>query len=186
MKKLLSLFIILSIVVNLSAQSDTVQVKASWYGRVMPVSLYTGFGYMPDKISQNIEFGRSIGVIDVGLSYGRISLRPDSTQFVEAKVTMDACQIGIFSNEFTVGVGTVFNSKTPIMLELSSTIFAQVGTNWGVGVVTGYYDFSGNNYDFNKNYFGLYARIGLLRNDGGMLMNRKVHIHPHTHHHHHR
>jgi len=129
MRLLTILLILLGFTAN--AQKDTTLVKQSWYGRTMPYALYTGFGKMVDRNTLNVEVGRSIGIMDVGLAYGRISGRPDSTSYLEAKVTMDACQIGLFSNEFTVGFGHVFNSKTPIMLELSSTIFAQLGKNWG-------------------------------------------------------
>lgn len=170
--KILTLTLVLFSLIT-HAQSDTTIVKSSWYARVMPYTLYTGYGVRPDRVSQLIEVGRSYGVMDFGLSYGRISLRPDSTQFAEVKVTMDACQIGVFSNEFTVGVGHVFHSKTPLMFELSSTLFAQVGRNWGVGIVTGYYDISGETYGNTKNYFGLYLRYGLLRSEGGFLMHRR-------------
>ena len=58
------------------------------------------------------------------------------------------------------------------MLEASSTIFAQVAKNWGFGIITGYYDYSGVTNDVNKNFFGLFMRWGLLRNDGGILLSR--------------
>jgi hypothetical protein len=143
----------------------------------MPMSLYTGSGYIQDKVMQNVEVGRSFGVVDVGVAYGRISQRPDSTGFLEGKITMDACQYGMFSNEFTIGFGGVFHSTTPIMLEISYTVFAQLGKHWGLGIVTGYIDFSGNTHDSAKNYFGLFARFGLQRSDGGILMNRRVRGH---------
>jgi hypothetical protein len=179
MQKIILLLCLCSSNVFGQFKNDTVIVKSSWYGRVMPYSLYAGPGKIADRVSQNIELGRSFGVIDLGLSYGRISQRPDSTSFLEAKITMDACQYGIFSNEFTVGAGRVFNSNTPIMLEVASTVYAQLGKNWGVGIVTGYYDFSGETHGSNKNYFGVFLRYGLLRNDGGVLMNRRVRVHHH-------
>ena len=175
-------FVLLMLSLTVSAQEpklDTTEVMSSWYARVMPYTIYTGFGVQSDRISQSVEVGRSYGVMDFGLSYGRISLRPDSTQFIEAKITMDACQIGIFSNEFTVGLGHVFSAKTPYMFELSSTLFAQLGKNWGLGVVTGYYDISGDTYDNTRNYLGLYARFGLLRSEGGYLMHRRFKIKHH-------
>lgn len=177
MKVITFLLVLLGFTVQ--AQFDTLTVKSSWYGRIMPYTLYTGYGVIADRVSQSFEVGRSYGVMDFGLSYGRISLRPDSSQFVEAKVTMDACQIGIFSNEFTVGFGHVFNPNTPYMFELSSTLFAQVGKDWGVGVVTGYYDISGDTYSNTKNYVGLYFRIGLLRSEGGFLMHRRFKVRHH-------
>lgn len=174
MKIKLFLLLILLSTVSL-AQTDS--VKSSWYGRVMPISLYTGAGSYDDRMSQYLEVGKSIGVIDIGLAYGRMNQHIDNENYLEAKVTMDACQIGIFSNEFTIGGGHVFNTQTPIMLELSTTIFAQIGDHWGMGVVTGYYDFSGQYSDVNKNYYGIFLRMGLLRSQGGILMNRRMYIH---------
>lgn len=174
---LTGLFCLIFILVHGQTKQDTikpVKVKSSWYVRSMPYAIYTGAGYQKDRVSQNIEVGKSFGPIDVGVAVGRISLRPDSTMYVQSRFTMDACQYGIFSNEFSVGAGYVFNSKTPLMLEISSTIFAQLGKNWGLGIITGYYDFSGSVHDSNKNYYGIFFRYGLLRNDGGVLVNRRV------------
>ena len=164
---------------SIKSQIDSMKIKTSWYGRITPFSIYTGPGLLNDRINQNIEFGRSFNVIDIGLVYGRVSQRKDSTQFLEAKITMDACQYSIFSNEFSIGAGYVFNSNTPIMLDISSTIFAQFGKIWGIGIVTGYYDLSGDVYGYNKNYFGLFVRFGLLRSEGGLLINRKPRMHHH-------
>ena len=116
-------------------------------------------------------------MVDVGLAFGRSnSISTDAisfeTQFIEIKLTMDACQYGIFSNEITIGTGYMFNRTTPVMLEISSTIFAQVGENLGVGVVYGNYNFTGDTNDLNKIFTGLYIRIGLIRDDGGILLSR--------------
>ena len=175
MKKISLTFLLLVFVTGIFGQNkaDTIiKVKSSWYGRTMPVSLYTGSGYLKDKIMQNVELGRSFGVVDVGVAYGRISQRPDSTSFVEAKITMDASNYGKVCSEITLGGGIVFKSKTPIMLEISYTVFYQFTKYWGLGVVTGYCDFSGDTHDISKNYFGLYTRFGLQRSDGCGLMGR--------------
>jgi hypothetical protein len=163
---------------NSFCQTDSiVKVKSSWYGRSMPVSLYTGAGLMIDKVSSNIEFGRSFGVIDVGIVAGQMNQRADSNKYAEARVTMDASQYGRFSNEISIGVGRVFNSRTPIMLEISYTVFAQIYKKWGIGIITGYYDFSGDNSDVSKTFYGLFIRYGLQRSEQGGLINRKVRSH---------
>lgn len=166
------ILILLLIALTAKAQ-DTTHIKSSWYTRTTPISLYTGYGVMSDRISQNIEVGRSFGVMDFGIAYGRISLRPDSTQYVEGKITMNVAQYGRFSNEMIVGCGYVINSQTPIMLELSYTIFAQIHKKLSIGVVTGYYDFSGETQSSDKNFFGLTLRYGLQRDDNGGLLNSK-------------
>jgi hypothetical protein len=128
---------------------------------------------MKDRISQNFELGKTFGMMDCGIAFGRNALRKDSagngTHFLEAKFSMDIAQYGIFSNEMTIGAGGVFNSKNYLMLELSYTIFAQFWKNFGIGIVTGYYDFSGNQTGANRNTFGIFCRYGLIHSDGGLF-----------------
>lgn len=182
-KKLKMKSFIILLLLSFTAQAQLDSTKSAWYARVMPVSLYTGYGIMTDRITQNIEVGRSFGVMDFGISYGRISLRPDSTQFVEGKITMNVAQYGRFSNEMVVGGGYVFNSKTPIMLELSYTIYAQIYKKVSLGVVTGYYNLSGETQSIDKNYFGLALRYGLQRDDNGGLLNTRMRPRIKTKHH---
>ena len=117
-------------------------------------------------------------MIDVGLALGKTSIVNKEfqysikTEFVEARISMNACQFGIFSNEISIGGGYMFTNTTPLILEISSTIFAQVGENWGLGVIYGNYNFTGNEYDLSKNFTGLFLRYGLIRDEGGILLNR--------------
>lgn len=164
---------------NIYSQDTIIKIKSSWYGRTMPVSIYTGAGSLSDKISQNVEVGRSFGVVDIGLVFGQINQRADSNKYAEFKVTMDACQYGIFSNELSIGIGKVFKSRTPIMLEMSYSVFAQVYKKWGLGVITGYYDFGGVTTDMSKTFYGIFIRYGLLRAENGGLLNKKMRGHHH-------
>jgi hypothetical protein len=170
MKKLLYLFILIGCTSLAQTPDSTANIKSSWFVRAMPYNVYTGSGRQADRISQSVEVGRSYGVMDFGLAYGRISLRPDSTQFVEAKATMNLAQYGIFSNEMIIGCGYVINSKTPLMLELSYTMYAQVNKHFAIGLITGYYNFSGALQSSDKTFFGLCVRYGLQRdNNGGLI-----------------
>jgi hypothetical protein len=162
--------------------NDTIKdslVKSSWYARVMPYSIVTGAGslnsaiYLRPSVAQYVEFGKSYGPVDLGLSVGSYTANRDTSTFVEFKITMDASQYGVFSNEFNLGVGKIYNSNTPIMLEASYTIMAQIYKNIGFGVSTGFYDFVGKEYDVTRAYYGLFFRYGLPRNgDGNMYVNR--------------
>ena len=158
---------------NALAQDSTL-TKSSWYFRSMPISMYTNAGKYPDRVSQNIEFGKSCEVLDLGLAYGRNSLRSDTTSYLQARITMDACQYGIFSNEVSVGVGKIFNSNTPMLFEYSTTILAQVSKQIGLGVIVGNYDFTGETMDISKQFYGLFLRIGLMRNEDGFLVKRPI------------
>lgn len=177
MQKIFYSILFIICITKMYSQDSIVKIKSSWYGRTMPISIYAGAGTLSDKISENIEVGRSFGVIDIGLVFGQINQRADSNKYSEFKVTMDACQYGIFSNEISIGIGKVFKSKTPIMLEMSYSVFAQVGKKWGVGVITGYYDFGGETNDVSKTFYGIFFRYGLLRSENGGMLNKRMHGH---------
>ncbi len=183
---------------SLSISKDSVintKVKSSWYVRSMFVSLMSAGQLgetLSERITQNIEFGKSIGMVDVGLAIGKAKLinyssdsylvdnsiitqyqdHNENKLYIQGRLTMDACQYGIFSNEISIGAGYTFSKTMPIMLEISSTIFAQVGDNWGLGIIIGTYNFTGDNDDLNKSFTGLFLRYGLIRDDGGILLNR--------------
>ncbi len=158
------------------AQADTTARQifnlknAPWYIRSTPFAIYTGAGKLSDKINQNIEIGKSFNVIDIGLAFGRNAIRPDTTLFLEGKVTMDVCNYGIFANEMTIGAGKLFDSHGSIMLELAYTIFAQIAPRFGIGLTTGYYDFANEIYDSSKTFYGIYFRFGVQRSDTGGLL----------------
>jgi hypothetical protein len=174
-----------------SLPKNTEISKRSWYVRMMPISMGTSAVYsttgvsipqeslLKNRISQNIEMGYSSSIVDIGLCYGRINIRQDSTSFLEARITMATAQIKNFSNEFSIGFGHSFNPSYPIMLEAASTMLWQVYKNFGGGVIVGYYDFAGNQGDFSKNFYGLFLRYGLARTETGSLLRRRNIIHRH-------
>ncbi|GAB4031006.1 hypothetical protein [Spirosoma gilvum] len=140
------------------------------YVRTTPFSIYTGAGSPKDRIAQNIEIGKTFNVIDLGIAFGRNSLRPDTTLFLEGRVTMDVANYGIFANEMTIGAGRVFDKQGSLMLELTYSIIAQIAPKVGIGLTTGYYDFSNEQTDSSRTFYGIYLRFGLLRTDSGGLL----------------
>jgi hypothetical protein len=181
-KSLLLLLTLLSL--NAFSQDTTISVKSSWYVRSMPFSIgtstiYSGTGtslpgnnLLRDRISQNIEVGISTSVMDIGITYGRLNFRQDSTSFVEARLTLVTCQIQKFSNEFIIGMGYNFGNN-PIVLEAATTILLQVSRKMGIGLITGYYDFAGDNGDYSRNFYGAFLRFGLARSETGSLLKRR-------------
>lgn len=159
--------------------------QAPWYVRSVPFSIYTGAGKTSDRVAQNIEIGKTFDVIDLGIAFGRNSLRPDTTLFLEARVTMDVANYGIFANEMAIGAGRVFDSKGSLMLELTYNIFAQISPKVGFGITTGYYDFSNDSFDSSKTFYGFILRYGLQRTDSGGIVGlarggrrvRERHVH---------
>lgn len=193
MLKFLLLLFAFSLLIITQAQDslsyDQTPQKPSFYMRMMPIStgtspIYSSTGVsspegslLKNRISQNIEAGISTSILDIGLSYGRMNFRQDSTSYLEARITMVTCQIQKFSNEFSIGFGHSFNNHYPIMLEAATTMLWQVQKNWGAGLIVGYYDFAGNQGDYSKNFYGVFIRYGLERSEAGLLMRRRSMIH---------
>lgn len=160
--------------ISRSAEDSTRSIfnfkAAPFYIRAVPFAIYTGSGQPRDRISQSIEMGKSFNVIDLGIAAGRNSLRPDSTFYLEGRVTMDVANYGIFANEMTIGAGRVFDKRGSLMLELTYSIMAQIAPKLGVGLTTGYYDFSSADSDNSKAFYGICLRYGLMRTDSGGLL----------------
>lgn len=178
-KLILIFFILLSLTTN--AQDSLITINNSWYIRSMPISINSSSIYsltgtsnpyenkLTNRTNSNIEIGYSTGIVDIGLSYGRLNIRQDSSSYLESRITLDVCQIRKFSNEFTLGVGYSFNNSFPVMLEVASTMMLQVSKRLGVGLITGYYDLAGNYGDYSKNFYGIFLRYGLARSENGSL-----------------
>jgi hypothetical protein len=146
-------------------------ISKSFYSRVVPIGTSLDAGKFSSRIIQNFELGKTFGPIDIGVAFGRFS-SSDSTNFAQLRTTLDATQIGVFSSEFSVGVGKVFNSSTPLMFEISTTLLAQFTQKIGVGAIFGSYDFIGEYERGNKQFFGLFLRYGPMRNEFGGLIGR--------------
>jgi hypothetical protein len=155
------------------SQDSSAKIKDNIYIRFNPLSLNSEPGKVQNRISQNFEIGKSFGPLDIGIAFGRFNItKNDTSKFALFKLTFDAAQIGIFSNEFSIGAGTVFKSSTPYMFDISSTLLAQVGRKTALGVVVGTSDFSGEYNQFTKNYYGILFRYGYLRSENGDLISR--------------
>jgi hypothetical protein len=150
---------------------DFDSISKSFYSRVIPFGTSLDAGKFSTRIIQNFEVGKTFGPLDIGIAVGKFS-NSDSTNFAQLRTTFDATQIGVFSSEFAIGVGKVFNSSTPLMLEISTTLLAQFTKKIGVGAIFGSYDFIGEYERGNKQFFGLFLRYGPMRNESGGLIGR--------------
>ena len=173
-----NIFLILTIVFFIAKDSfsqintkDFDSISKSFYSRVVPFGTTLDAGKFSTRIIQNFEVGKTFGPLDIGIAVGRFS-NSDSTNFAQLRTTFDATQIGVFSSEFSLGVGKVFNSSSPLMLEISTTLLAQFTRKIGVGAIFGSYDFIGEYQHGAKQFFGLFLRYGPMRNESGGLIGR--------------
>jgi hypothetical protein len=171
LKKLLLVVIIAFYFGEVSAQDTIPKMSTSYYARLMPIGVFTEAGKMSNRMFQNIEVGKTYGPLDLGVAFGKMG-KSDSSYFTQLRASFDATQIGIFSSELALGVGKLFNSSTPLMLEISTTLMAQVNDDWGVGAIVGTTDLSGITAEQSRVFYGLFIRYGLLRNESGGLVTR--------------
>ena len=163
------LFLLLSTAVY---AQDTLQ--KDFYIRLTPMQLYNTAGHLYDRVSYNIESGISLNMLDVGLCYGKTYLRKDTTNYIEARFTMDAAQYGIFSNEFGMGMGCIINAKANTIFEASYTIQAQLADRIGLGISVCYYDFTGRYYNISQVGYGVFFRYGAGRTEAGTLTSART------------
>ncbi len=154
------LFFILS---NAYSQDSTFKVKSSYYSRIQSLT-YDGVG--SNRHLQIIEGGKSFSVLDIGIA---IAYRGGDSLIIMPKLTLDASQYQYLSNEYSIGFGYYYNSQTPMVFDISSTILAQVHKKIAIGISAGFSDYSGDAINYTKNYIGFIVRIGLLRDFNGML-----------------
>jgi len=143
----------------------------SFYSRITPIGTTNEAGKFSSRIIQNFEIGKTFGPLDIGIAFGRFS-NSDSTNFAQLRTTFDATQLGVFSSEFGLGVGKVFNSNTPLMFEISTTLLAQFTKKIGVGAIIGSYDLIGESSQNFKTFYSLFLRYGLMRSESGGLVGR--------------
>lgn len=151
---------------------DTVQTD--YYIRLTPMQLYNTSGYLSNRMSYNVESGVSLNMLDIGLCYGKTYLTKDTTNYLEARFIMDAAQYGIFSNEFGMGIGYIFNAKANTLFEASYTIQAQIADRIGIGISVSYYDFTGRVYNISQVGYGFFFRYGSGRTEAGTLTSART------------
>ena len=148
-----------------------VEILIQLTSHFIPGSLPSVHRIFSSRIIQNFEIGKTFGPLDIGIAFGRFS-NADSTNFAELRTTFDAMQLGVFSSEFGLGVGKVFNSNTPLMFEISTTLLAQFTKKIGVGAIFGNYDLIGESTQNYKTFYSLFLRYGLMRSESGGLVGR--------------
>ena len=168
----MKIIIIALLSASLCYSQDT--IDRDWYVKVTPIQLYNTSGNINDRLSYNIESGISLNMLDIGIAYGKVYNRPDTANYMEAKFIMDASQYGIFSNEFGLGMGYIFNAKANTLFEANYTIQAQVLDKLGIGISVCYYDFTGRYYNVSQVGYGVFIRYGSGRDESGFLTSSRT------------
>jgi hypothetical protein len=122
-------------------------------------------GGFAKRFSPGIEFGRTYGIFDIGLSTGRLnSTRSDTSQFIEFRPTINVFSKGRFAEALCLGGGYVFNAKQGMMTEICNSINFNISEKLAVAVTQGYYFFDGTNNSRSTQYMGFSLTYNFLRN----------------------
>jgi hypothetical protein len=123
-------------------------------------------GGFAKRFSPSIEFGRTYGIFDIGLSTGMLSSLSsiaDTARFVEFRPTINIFSKGRFAEGLCLGGGYVFGAKQGLMTEICNSINFNISTILAVAVVQGYFFFDGTNSSRNTQYMGFTLTYNFLK-----------------------
>lgn len=132
------------------------------------------------RFSPSIEFGRTYGIFDLGLSTGELNsaghATGDTARFVELRPTINIFSKGRFSEGLCLGAGYVFSAKQGLMTEICNSINFNVSPNVALAIVQGYYFFDGTNSSRNTQYMGLNLTYNFLKKHSVNKQRKKAAI----------
>ncbi|MDP9079091.1 MAG: hypothetical protein M3O71_16815 [Bacteroidota bacterium] len=131
------------------------------------------------RFSPSVEFGRTYGIFDIGLSTGRLnslSSGSDTTRFFEFRPTINVFSKGRFSEALALGGGYVFKAKQGLMTEICNSINFNISEKLAVAVVQGYYFFDGTNNSRSTQFMGFNFTYNFLKDHSVNKQRKKAAI----------
>jgi hypothetical protein len=107
------------------------------------------------RFSPSVEFGKTFGIFDIGVSTGRlnsVSKGSDTSRFLEFRPTINVFSKGRFAESLCLGGGYVFKAKQGLMTEICNSINFNITEKLEVAVQQGYYFFDGTNSSRSTQY----------------------------------
>src|SRR5579863_1001051 len=121
-------------------------------------------GGFAKRFGPAIEFGRTYGIFDIGLSTGLLSMKSqDTCQYIEFRPTINVFSKGRFAEALCLGGGYVFNAKQGLMTEICNSINFNVNENLAIAVTQGYIFLDGTNSSRNAQYMGFSFTYNFLK-----------------------
>jgi hypothetical protein len=131
------------------------------------------------RFSPSVEFGRTYGIFDIGLSTGRVNSigsGGDTTRFLEFRPTINIFSKGRFAEALCLGGGYVFKAKQGLMTEICNSINFNITEIWAVAVIQGYYYFDGTNNSRGTQYMGFNVTYNFLQKHSVNINRKKAAI----------
>lgn len=125
MKSRLLVFLLLCSISSFCQERKT---EAHYFYTTATLSVYTNTaGSFNQKVFPSVEFGKTFGIFDIGLTIGRLNLVKsgsgiDSLWYSEIRPTINVFSKGRFSESLTLGAGIVYNAKQNFLTEITNRI----------------------------------------------------------------
>jgi len=121
-------------------------------------------GGFAKRFAPGLEFGRTYGIFDIGLSAGTLSSKlQDTCHYLEFRPTINVFSKGRFAEALCLGGGYVFNAKQGLMTEIGNSINFNINENFAVAVTQGYLFLDGTNNSRNAQYMGFSFTYNFLK-----------------------
>jgi hypothetical protein len=122
-------------------------------------------GGFAKRFAPGLEFGRTYGIFDIGLSAGTLSSKSqDTCHYLEFRPTINVFSKGRFAEALCLGGGYVFSAKQGLMTEIGNSINFNINENFAVAVTQGYLFLDGTNNSRNTQYMGFSLTYNFLKN----------------------
>ena len=131
------------------------------------------------RFSPSVEFGRTYGIFDIGLSTGRlnsIAKGSDTSRFIEFRPTINVFSKGRFAEGLCLGAGYVIKAKQGLMTEICNSINFNASETVAIAITQGYYFFDGTNSSRNGQYVGLNLTYNFLKKHSVNKQRKKAAI----------
>jgi hypothetical protein len=121
-------------------------------------------GGFAKRFGPAVEFGRTYGIFDIGLSTGFLSTRSqDTCHYIEFRPTINVFSKGRFAEALCLGAGYIFSAKQGMMTEICNSINFNINENLAVAVTQGYMFLDGTNSSRSAQYMGFSFTYNFLK-----------------------
>lgn len=134
-------------------------------------------GGLAKRFAPAVEFGRTYGIFDIGLSAGRINSQGrDTARYLEFRPTINVFSAGRFAEGLCLGAGYIFSGKQALMTEICNSINFNISTKVAVAVTQGYVFFDGTNSSRSAQYMGFSFTCNFLKSHSVNNQRKKAAI----------
>jgi hypothetical protein len=170
---------LLMIVVHSTTIAQKRELEAHYNYLSLGTSVFTNaIGTASQKLFVEAEFGRTFGIFDIGLAFGRLNLAKagngtDSSWFAEILPTINVFSKGRFSEALTLGAGRIFHRKENFLTEITNSINFAANNTLIFTVYQGNYFFDGKLSTSHAQFMGVSVTFNFIKKNSIVDVKRK-------------